>query len=390
MSILATIWFIVKILLLTLAATATLTLLIALFHPLKFNLKLRATIKGQRAELWFVYLFKILQIGIIATPHTQDVVIKLFFWQRLLERQQRPKRPAPAKVDKTAAAPPVENEEKTKDSVKVEPIENTVTTKPVANTEPIKNDPPQPTESSQKAPDPAPTTVTPEQDAAAQTPPEKSIAADENATIVTEAVVISESPPLVPPEKVSPTPISTAPIKPLAQVAEDLHKQQKPQPTPDKETSAAAPKSEWRQKMRKFKHDLSNRYRQLQKYLRLTRQKWRILAPALKKFWQRGKKGFGLDNPSLLLRYALHEPYLTGMLQGSMAVVSGIVDRLGINFVPVPTFSEPGVYAKGCATAIIRPWRLVVATIGLLCERKLWHELWLAFKWYRTSKARAI
>ena len=94
------------------------------------------------------------------------------------------------------------------------------------------------------------------------------------------------------------------------------------------------------------------------------------------------KKGFNLDGPDIRLRYALHEHYLTGMSQGSLSILSGMLQRFGVNFIPIPEFTNPMVYAKGNVTAIIKPWRLMFAAMCLLFELTLWKELWKLAKWY--------
>lgn len=381
MSALEILWLITKVLLASAALTAALTMLIALFHPLKFDLKLRASIKGQRAELWFVYLFRILKIGIIATPHTQDVVVKVLFWKKRLDRQQRSRPPAP----NPPADHPAPPDSGTPAPAATQPVPTFTATTPASEVPP---------QSSQGAPE----TVTDE--AETITP----VAQHDTPAIITEPEVSSSSvnpqdsisasashqpePQAIPAPEINaatPLPVDVTPLKPLAQVDTE-QKTSSTKEARQQKTSAATAAPSWRQKLRKFKSDLSRRYRQLQKHLRLFRQKWRLLFPVLKRFWNRGKKAFGLSNLSLMLRYALHEPYLTGMMQGSMSVFAGLANRFGVNFAPVPTFAEPGVYSKGTATAIIRPWRLCFAAIGLLFEKHLWQELWLAFKWYRSRK----
>ncbi len=118
-------------------------------------------------------------------------------------------------------------------------------------------------------------------------------------------------------------------------------------------------------------------------------RKWQVLFPVFQRFWKRGKKGFSISDPTLLLRYALHEPYLTGMFHANLAILSGMAGRFGVNFQPMPVFAEPCVYARGRATAIIRPWRLVLAMLGLLCEPDLYRELWQLLKWYWASRKRS-
>lgn len=398
-----TFWLITQYLLIFALIASSAAFLVAMFHPLRFDVKLRASIKGQRAEVWFVYLFRIFKIGVIATPHTQDIVLKLFFWKKLIERQQRTRPAAPPRP-----APPADDlpDRPETPETPVSPVSaNNETAPPPA--------PPQNEKPAAEAEAPAPP---------AEESSESVVSADYNATEIPEATqIINESPSstlndqaaaenIVKPVEVATTkdnqleeaqvipaseekpssdirppeikPMDTTPLKPLSEVVEE--KKPAEAETGQKKTEEPGKKdTSLRQKLRQFKRDLSRRFRQFQGYARIFRQKWRLLMPIGKRFWQRGKKGFGLIDPALKLRYALHEPYLTGMMQANMAVLSGFAGRFGLNFVPVPVFTEPGVYGRGAVSAVIRPWRLVIAGLGLLFEKQLYKELWQAFKWYR-------
>jgi len=394
-----TFWLITQYLLIFMLIASSAAFLVAMFHPLRFDVKLRASIRGQRAEIWFVYLFRIFKIGVIATPHTQDIVLKIFTWKKLIERQQRTRTPAPARP-----VPPAEKPDKPDASV---PASNTTTgAKPADdNLATIKEPVEQPSDISVAEEEEEEKAAEPIIKAASATTEEAKIIAEPSQTDPTEAAAVishddkpetaqitSEneiSPPseIKPPEIKPPEikPVDTTPLKPIS---ESSGTETKKSPAPEKpqdkaENSATTADTSIRQKLRKFKRDLSRRFRQFQSYARIFRQKWRLLIPIFKKFWQRGKKGFGLLNPAIKLRYALHEQYLTGMMQANMAVLSGFAGRFGLNFIPVPVFTEPGVYGKGYVSAVIRPWRLVIAALGLLFEKQLYKELWQAFKWYR-------
>ncbi len=368
MEILSTIWQIVWVLLLLAAATGSIVLFIALLHPLRFDLRLRGSVRGQRAEVWFVYLFRMFKVGIIATPHTQDVVISFLGWKKRLERMSRIKPATPGK----SSPPPAAAEEMQSKASTEEPADNQPA-KEQAQPEAVKAAEVQPTEET-------PPTLTPASAEAEDVPTEPAEAAPPatDAAETIEPVVSQEQP------KID---VDTRPLKPLKEVEEEYRA------TRDAETTTVTPgKSPDRQDasikqlLRKFKRDASRRFSQIKGYLRLFRRKWRALAPVFKRFWQRGKKGFGLPRIDLLLRYALHEPYLTGMSHATLAVASGMAGQWGINFLPVPHFGAPMLYSRAWITGVIRPWRLLFATGALFFEKQIYVELWQLFKWYRAKK----
>jgi len=63
-----------------------------------------------------------------------------------------------------------------------------------------------------------------------------------------------------------------------------------------------------------------------------------------------------------------------------------MLQRFGIDFVPVPTFGVPTVYAKGKACAVLVPWRFAVALFCLLFNKVVWQQSYRLFKWYRNTK----
>lgn len=370
-------WAVLKLLLITASALALILLIIGLFHPVCFNVKLRASRIGQRAELWCTYLFGILSIGVVATPHTQDVMLKVLGWKKLLQRNRRlkatePEKPvSPVPPVQPAPPPPAPTEPPAAASSGAENISH----------EPAKPEPLQ----TQPAPADAEPVVKP------QTPPPADIEPDV-ATISAApepAAKIDPVTPITPVAPGKPVEVSAEPLKPLDEVTPELKGAQPEPSAPARPEGGPPPEDSWRTRFKRFRRDLNNRYRQLKGYIRLAMQKWRLLMPILKRFWARGKRGFTIVNPALMVRYALHEPYITGMFHGTMSVFSGLASRFGVSFIPVPVFTGPTIYARGCASAVIRPWRFASALLGLLFERQLYREAWLAFKWYRANRQAA-
>jgi hypothetical protein len=380
-----------------LVATGSVALLLILFHPLRFDLKIRSSLKGQRAEVWFVYLFRLFRIGIIATPHTQDVVLKLPLWTKLLQRNQRQKEKAEEKDSfephdsqeptttkaenndqpESSEAPEEDEIEDSKHlpsdlhSPEPEDSEKDLNQIPDADFEtkpqeakPAKTD---------KKPDSAQTDSEPENDAAPTLNTEKETEKTEE--IVEPVKITTDDEPLEPIDETDPFKDKTpGPEIKKTKITEDSPK--------DKKQSG----TNFREKLRKLKRKLSYKYSQTKKWLRIASKKYKILKPVALSFYKRMKKGIRLEKPAILCRYALHEPYLTGMFQGNLSILSGMLQRFGIDFVPVPTFGVPTVYVKGKACAVLVPWRFAVALFCLFFNKVVWQQGYRLFKWYRNTK----
>lgn len=443
MDYLTLIWTIIQLLLIFTVAAGAICLIIGLFHPITVNLKLRASQLGQRGEVWGSYLFGIVKIGVIATPHNQDVALKILFWQRFLQRNRRQKptrpQPPPATPGQPATDSASATAPKTTDSAKPQPAteaaaasvkraetvraESAVQVKP--DSEPaIQTDAEKETEkkSASETAIESETKIenmkTPEAETAGKTEPgimsespdgirgdimtedstEPVIKADglDSGSDATAQVKVpsSEPAPVTRAQPVDVTPVDVTPLKPVAEVAQEQKAADKSETaatfkSDDQAGHAAEGGSDWRARARRFRRDLNNRYQQLKRYIRLFMRKWQVVWPILQRFWGRGKKGFSLVEPTLKVRYALHEPYITGMFHGSVSIFSGLAAQFGLNFIPVPMFGEPCIYARGHVTAVIRPWRFLAAMLGLLCERDLYREAWQAFRWYRARSHQA-
>ncbi len=452
MDYLTLIWTIIQLLLIFAAAAGAICLIIGLFHPITVSLKLRASQLGQRGEVWGSYLFGIVKIGVIATPHNQDVALKILYWQRFLQRnrRQKPARPQPppaapwqagpessatqesaeksitpeqtttetaAETIRPAAQPTAATGEKTeKKPAEISRAESVSEIKPdikpVSKTDTEKEAEKKSVPETVNEPETKPETAKPHQTdtsikTESRTETESSSSIRAEAGVKTEAATGSDSEtaaqekarpsdpgPVTRPQPVDVTPVDVTPLKPVAEVAREQKAAEKSEAaasaTSDDQTGkAAATGSDWRARARRFRRDLNNRYQQLKRYIRLFMRKWQIVWPILQRFWARGKKGFSLVDPTLKVRYALHEPYITGMFHGSISIFSGLAAQFGLNFIPVPSFGEPCIYARGHVTAVVRPWRFLAAMLGLLLERDLYREAWQAFRWYRARRHQA-
>jgi hypothetical protein len=401
MSIAATIWLILQWLIIISVIFAILALVIALFHPLRFHLNLRGSVKGQRAELWFFYLFRLLKIGVIATPHTQDVVLKIWFWEKILQRNQRPRKPSapsgdggegdfpagPADATRPDAEAAASTTKATTKSSLAAKDESTQAKTDIKKSAPASDAPKDVADAS---------TATADQDKAS---PPSNIEAPAEETETDSQVEPEEEvhiPEASEPEENSsekavqepraeenpcPERVESESLAPISDI-DPFSKEQGSQTKQEQKSSQPG----FRQKMRNIKQLISKKYQQGKKWLRFAGRKYKLLKPIFLKFWRRARKAFRLENPAIMCRYALHEPFLTGMFQGNMAIVSGVLQGFGVNFVPVPVFGAPTIYAKAKASAVIRPWRMVLAVIALFFEITLWKECYKLFIWYKNSK----
>jgi hypothetical protein len=389
MEILTTLWIVSKYALLAASISLLIAVLFSLFHPIYLKLNFRTTIKGQRAEFWLLYFFKSLRIGVIATPHTQDVLVRFLFWEKIIQRNSKiSKKPlvsapptsnsdfgksqsepvAPCKSESKPATetkdlerpdtsmpidePEVVHEE-TK-ATKVEPIKHTETT----FNEPVEK------ESAQSRPD------TSEIDSKSEVPdkPYKEEKKKEPTSSPASVEQAEEAEEVIP--------------KPLSEVEKDFAENMKK----SEEQASSEKEIPLRKRLANLKKLISKKYSEGKGWIRFGLNKWKIVKPIFTRFWERSKAGFSIINPGLKCRYALHEPYITGMFQGSMAILAGIFARAGVEFVPIPEFTAPMIYVKGRAGAKIRPWKFLWAAIGIILEPQLWKEGYHAFKWYRAKR----
>ncbi|GAB4271155.1 MAG: hypothetical protein Kow0029_08540 [Candidatus Rifleibacteriota bacterium] len=403
MSNLATIWLILKWLMIIAFATGCFVALIGLFHPLKFSLKIRGSRYGQRAEIWFVYLFRILKIGVVATPHTQDVILKFFFWKKVLQRNQR-------KKPKTKPTEHPEPTAKYEESVETAPNVNIRSSQPIFDTEkqaPAADSTPATEDTVSKKEDEVTTELKGSEKADStnlsdieelkKPTDEKPFPEKDSAEVIhTEKTEADKSEPVSPPaQKLSPetveptikTEVETTEAEPLKSVSDIDPFAEKDKQFQEVEHETKKHEPGLGSKLRQLKKKTSEKYRESKRWIKIALNKYKLLSPILWKFYYRSKKGISIVEPTIVCRYALHKPYLTGMFQGNLAILSGMMQRFGINFIPVPVFSQPTVYAKASVGAVLHPYRFVFAFIALMVEKTLWLEAWKLFKFYRSIKS---
>ena len=384
----ATVWVILKYSALIGGSFALIALTILLFHPIYLTLRGRASVMGQRGEIKLSYLFGLLRLRYIATVHTQDVWLEFAWFKKLLQRESvvsekvRTKKDSESElkneetpIEEKTEVPdeePVEETEIAADSVEktdnkeidAEPDEIQKAEENESIEESIKEE--NQTEAKAEI-----TETTEEPEAVEETAEEF----QETSEISDEELADSLSEENMP--KVEATP------EQLAELQSILEEEEK------KEEEKKAKKSGWEAKLRKFKKDFNRRYEQLRGKFMLAKQKWNSLWPVVKRFWNRGKKGFRFHDAYLKVEYSLDEHYLTGMLCGYLAPTIGFIKSYGLDFEPVAMFPEKpgyGVYSKAAWCLDIKPYRLVWAVAGLLFEKNVYKEIYWLYKYKKEKK----
>ena len=383
----ATVWVITKYSALIGGSIALIAMLILLFHPIYLTLKGRASMLGQRGEVKLSYLFGLLRLRFIASAHTQDVWLEFGWFRKLLQRESvvnervrtnketesEGKKEEVVREEKKEAPTEEELEEDEIEPVLEESVEEKTEAERIETVETTKSEAAEALEESDKKED---NQIEEKAELSEETDiSEESLKEEESSELSDEEIAESINEENMP--KVEATP------EQLAQLQNILEEEEK------KEQEKKAQKNGWKAKLRKFKKDFNRRYEQLQGKFRLAKQKWNSLWPVVKRFWNRGKKGFKFHDAYLKVEYSLDEHYLTGMLCGYLAPTIGFIKSYGLDFEPVAMFPEKpgyGVYSKAAWYLDIKPYRLVWAVAGLLFEKNVYKEIYWLYKYKKEKK----
>ena len=390
-------WIIIKYGLIIGVSLAIIAALIVVFHPIYITLKGRGSIKGQRGEAKFSYLFGLLRLRCIASFHTQDVWLEFWRFKKLLQRVSVKEDEIEAisedKIDKIESS---DQEGKSLEDFKEKSEE--ITEKP---SESPKEEPVQTEIVQEKKTEEKPMETSSEdtiQKEETVEPPKENILEDvkESSDDSLQKEEIKDSAELADniektednineeEYKVEATPEQLAELQNILEEEEKKKEQQE-------ELKQKKSKSSFNAKLRKFKKDFNRRYQQVKTNLVLLKQKWNSLWPVVKRFWNRGKKGFRFHEAYLKVEYSLDEHYLTGMLCGYLAPTVGFAKRYGLDFVPVPVFPnipEAGVYSKASWQIDILPYKLIWAVTALLFEKNIYKEIYWLYKWKKAKKSK--
>ena len=386
----AILWLIIKYGLIIGLSLGFVAFLIIVFHPICISLKGRGSLKGQRGEAKLSYLFGLLRLRYTASVHTQDVWLEFWRFKKLLQRES-------VISEKLAHKPIKEIEDKSEESQSVSSEESP--DKGISDYKEEKTDISEKVENIQEKTDEKPKealseTVTSEKETEKATSEKQSEEIKENIeesssnedrteTINEKTEQEQQKEELNETISEEDYPKVEATPEQLAQLQSILEEEEK------KSQEKSKSKSSLNAKLRKFKKDFDNRYKQLRTAIILIKQKWNSLWPVAKRFWNRGKKGFRFHDAYLKVEYSLDEHYLTGMMCGYLAPTVGFAQRYGLKFEPIPVFPnapEAGLYSKASWQIDIKPYRLIWAVTALLFEKNLYKELYWLYKWRKEKR----
>lgn len=360
-----TFWLTVKIILALLLLTGVATALIAVFHPLRFNIRLRASLKGQRAEVLFCYLFRLLELKAIATPASQNVYISVLGLKKLVYSEGRIKKDQGKQTQtQINGKKPAPEAEKTQATKTHKEIQAKAETEAEAKTET-------------------------EAEAAAKTAAAAEAKAEAEAEAAAEAEAKAEA---ESPESTQTAAQAEAEAKAAAETKAETEAEAKAKSAAKTEAKAKAGQQgsiedKLRIKLRRLKKKGAEVYKEVRHCARLFISELKILKPVLARFYGRAKKGVAVPKADITLKYAFSEAYLTGMCQGNMVIFKQLLTPLGVNFMPIPVFNcAPCLHTRGGVTAVVYPWRFVGAFVGLLFEKRLYTEGYGLYKWYKKKK----
>ena len=392
-------WLIIKYGLIIGLSLGFVAFLIVVFHPICISLKGRGSLKGQRGEAKLSYLFGLLRLRYTASVHTQDVWLEFWRFKKLLQRESvisekiahKPNKEIEDKSEESQSVSTEESldkglsdykEEKTDISERVENNQEKAEEKPKEALSETDITEKEETKEQEKATSEKESEELKENIEESSSKEDKQEAENQNIEQeqhneeLNETISEEEYP------KVEATP------EQLAQLQTILEEEEKK----SEEKEKAKDKSSFNAKLRKFKKDFDNRYKQLRTVIILIKQKWNSLWPVVKRFWNRGKKGFRFHDAYLKVEYSLDEHYLTGMMCGYLAPTVGFAQRYGLKFEPIPVFPnapEAGLYSKSSWQIDIKPYRLIWAVTALLFEKNLYKELYWLYKWRKEKRKRS-
>jgi len=358
-------WLLFKIAL----ATALVTSVFFLLHPLTFMLRLRGTPAGQRGHVRLTHLFGLLWLDAGIDRRAREVRLGFWRWSWRLAggRSPRPGRKPPS----PPPAPPLSPTPASSIAAPV-PAEKTEVRSPppVASPQPPATAPAASiTSSKDDAAFPSVSPSTAEKPAATsslrplQEPPAKAASAP-------ASVVSVEEPPRPSPEPSAGPP----PFEP---------------PPPHAAREEAAPSHETpfgdriRADLRRLRRRVADGWRTAKTWLKLGMRGWRRASPLIKRLAADHWNGVHLHPSVCRVRYGLSEAHLTGLTQGLAAPFAGLLRPFSVRFEPIPVFTGPTLHVFVDGGILIQPWRILLAWLALLSTLDFWKALRDLWYWHK-------
>jgi hypothetical protein len=313
--------------------------IILLLHPIVLEVRVRASLLGQKVFVKGSYLFFLLGYELEATALEQRGYYRVLGFKGLHFKER--KRPVRArKVVEAEVEPefgdlgpePVYEPEAVYEPEPVYEPEAVYEPEPVCEPEPAHE--PEPVYEPEPAHEPEP---------------------------------VYEPEPIYEPESVcEPEPESEPEPEPVAKPTAETEKKD--------DASHEKPKSSYRSLLRGLKAKCNDAIAQFRVKTRWAERLWKLYSPVIKRFWGIIKKTIYYDGAWIKLNYALPQPHLTGMSYGIMAPLMDMAQRLKLEIKLNPTFEEPEVYCNCACKLAIRPMFIILAFIRLVFEFSLYPE----------------
>lgn len=135
--------------------------------------------------------------------------------------------------------------------------------------------------------------------------------------------------------------------------------------------------------IKKLRKDLKTGIKSARKWIKLAFHYWTRFSPVIGRFLANLWRSFSVDGPCIFCKYALPDPFLTGIIHGTVSQVSGMLWPLGLRVYPIPAFPGPALYLRTNFGIRIFPWRVLGMTLRLFAEKEIWKGAWQLWKRYR-------
>lgn len=334
-------------------ATGSLVFLLLLFHPIVIDLAGRATWKGQRGSAELLYLFGLVGIGFAGSQTSGAIFLRVWRWKKVLKKTGR-RRP-PRETDQTREfAPP--SDQSPSDGSESEPGDD--------------NSSPE-TEVS--------TLVEPTSEKPQEASPESSLAEE-----------VQE--PVRPTEEDTPEPERAASLDETTSTkdTDDTGGDEKDVSKAAYEPSSEVkhPEDSLRKRIKEVKARLRQSYRKGVHYLKLGRKIWQDYSPIVVKLLKNLWQSFSIRPTMLFVRFSTPDPFATGIFQGTLAGLGGMLTPYGIRIFPIAGFEGHSVHLRGRTRLKVFPYMLAWLLMSLASKKEVWKGLWSAWKSYRAKGSR--
>jgi hypothetical protein len=430
MSILSGLWVIAQWAFFLGLALLIVVVLMGLFHPIRFDARLRLSILAQKCEVLLTYFFGLVTLRAVQRPTIQELHLRIAWFERCLyrhnSRDPKPRRsdgpdrstPSSPSSPSSPSAPPGTTVAPLPDPVPTAP--RTVTPEPEPSSEAISHQPPSrapvpmPSASpasppihsvSSDSPDPSSTPLAPsalpdpsDPNAPMRNPPTELPAHPHAAAGIPESP-ISSSP--SPDKDVSGSLSSHPEIHEEPEPFKPDFREDRPGPgsspsspektDPDPKTRKAAGENDsegFGARVRALRRRSRAAWKQVKRWYARGLSWYERFSPIAKDWFWNLISGFEIVTPALRMRYGFVDyPHLLGMTQGLLCQTDWLFSRWSVRTDFSPVFSANTLLLNSRIGLSIRPWKISWAFFRLLFEKEFRSGLRELYHWYRSRSA---